>query len=252
MVVPLAILLLSAISISADPTHTNHVTRLAGSAHQGLRISSRLAVPRAAPSAPDGTKDFRDRRFLFVENSQIMQPRGRRQVTAPSPALPPLPPPVSGLLPLPIALPPPPPWPINDEGVFNVLQFGARADGRTDNTDAFRRTLQTACAWGEARSAYARVVVPAGGLFQTFPVELEGPCGAGLEVQVGAKRLGRDQATACVSDVLVRNVSFTGSNNALRIKTYQGGKGLVSNVTYRDIRVTDVTWPIIINQVSVV
>ncbi|CAI7854235.1 unnamed protein product, partial [Closterium sp. NIES-53] len=75
-------------------------------------------------------------------------------------------------------------------------------------------------------------------------------CINGHGVSIGS--LGRDQATACVSDVLVRNVSFTGSNNALRIKTYQGGKGLVSNVTYRDIRVTDVTWPIIINQVSVV
>ncbi|CAI7787711.1 unnamed protein product [Closterium sp. NIES-54] len=75
-------------------------------------------------------------------------------------------------------------------------------------------------------------------------------CINGHGVSIGS--LGEDQDTGCVSDVLVRNVSFTGSNNALRIKTYQGGKGLVSNVTYRDIRVTDVTWPIIIDQVCVV
>ncbi|CAI5509585.1 unnamed protein product [Closterium sp. Naga37s-1] len=448
-----------------------------------------------------------------------MQPRDPHQVTPAPPSLPPpvLPPPIAKSPPVkpppvkpppvkpppvkppPVATPPPPPffqpWPINGQGIFNVLQFGARADGRTDNTDAFRRALLTACAWGKARSAYARVVVPAGGLFQTFPVNLEGPCGAGLEVQIkggiagpanvaaypkqrkskinggiagpanvtsypkpcksnargllhkwrnrrasqrhllpqaaqeqpiptalsvpffrcyltqqinggiagpanvtsypkprksnawalrcptsrspsvflcplsphqinggiagpanvtsypkprksnawallffrevpnlavtgggnpgkahlkvygsngllierittrspfnspntdsiqlskienGVIRnshlqggddnvaisdgchnllvenlvcinghgvsigsLGEDQDTGCVSDVLVRNVSFTGSNNALRIKTYQGGKGLVSNVTYKDIRVTDVTWPIIINQ----
>ncbi|CAI5533014.1 unnamed protein product [Closterium sp. Naga37s-1] len=451
-----------------------------------------------------------------------MQPRDPRQITPAPPSLappvlhPPIaksppvkpppvkpppvkPPPVKPppVKPPPVAPAPPPPffqpWPINGQGIFNVLQFGARADGRTDNTDAFRRALRTACAWGKARSAYARVVVPASGLFQTFPVDLEGPCGAGLEVQVGGKvwkgvkgwvhsgvelegpcggepevqvrfrwdsdqrrhcrasqrdlpypkprlplpptpqpslpptphfpllsthqindgivgpanvnggivgpanvtsypkprksnawallffrevpnlavtgggwmdgrgagfwargkgskrpallflmhcdnatvqgigmtnpgkahlkvygsngllierittrspfnspntdsiqlskiengiirnshlqggddnvaigngchnllvenlvcinghgvsigSLGEDRDTGCVSDVLVRNVSFTGSNNALRIKTYQGGKGLVSNVTYKDIRVTDVTWPIIINQ----
>ncbi|CAI7901005.1 unnamed protein product [Closterium sp. NIES-53] len=535
-----------------------------------MRLSSRLAVPRAVPSAPANAEDFPDHRSLSASNPHasashadlppkpshaeatiplqhktvpppvhkqtslpslssgpnlvntfaFMHPRIPRQATAPSSAPSPLPPPVSPPPPIdlpppveppptqpppvkpppvkpppfkpppvkpppvksppikpppvkPPPAPPPPvfqPWPINGQGVFNVLQFGARADGRTDNTDAFRRALQTACAWGEARSAYARVVVPAGGLFQIFPVDLEGPCGAGLEVQagvrvgvgeaeraglfVGGKRvsmgkagservwrvgvggslsgvlrrletrfafywaprnsshlspqqinggivgpanvtsypkprksnawallffrevpnlavtgggwmdgrgagfwargkgskrpallflmhcdnatvqgvgnpgkahlkvygnngllierittrspvnspntdsiqltkiengiirnshlqggddnvaindgchnllienlvcinghgvsigsLGEDQETACVSDVLVRNVSFTGSNNALRIKTYQGGKGLVSNVTFKDIRMTDVTWPIIINQV---
>ncbi|CAI5931140.1 unnamed protein product [Closterium sp. NIES-65] len=138
-----------------------------------------------------------------------MQPRGPRQVTASPPALPPLPSPVPQLSPPPIALlppvkppprapepAPPSPCPINEQGVFHLLQFEARADGSTDNTDAFRRSLQTACAWGEARSAYARVVVPAGGLFQTFPVELKGPCGAGLEVQINGGIAGPANVTS--------------------------------------------------------
>ncbi|GJP44993.1 hypothetical protein CLOM_g4381 [Closterium sp. NIES-68] len=452
---------------------TNQTTHRSGVGRQRLRLSSRLAVRRDAPSTPDGKEPSPYRRSLSASDPHasaskavlppnpsdphsapqavlpppvpnhpsppsissgpslfslpslasifaFMQPRDPRQVppTSSPPALPVppvLPPPV---LRPPIARPPPvkppprapappppffQPWPINGQGIFNVLQFGARADGRTDNTDAFRRALQSACAWGKARNGYARVVVPASGLFQIFPVELEGPCGAGLEVLInggiagaanvtsypkprksnawgllffrevanlavrgsgwmdgrgagfwarskGSKKptllflmhcdnatvqgigltnsakahlkvyasnglliegittrspfnspntdsiqvsrvengvirnsqlqggddnvaigdgchnllvenlvcinghgvsigsLGKDRETACVSDVLVRNVTFTGSNNALRIKTYQGGKGLVSNVTYRDIRVTDVTWPIIIDQ----
>ncbi|CAI7804797.1 unnamed protein product [Closterium sp. NIES-53] len=225
------------LSSSADPTYTNRVQQRPGNAQQRLRLSSRLAVPSAAANAEASP----DRRALSATNPRasepslssgpnlvskfaFMQPRDPRQVTPAPPSLAPpvLPPPIAKSPPVkpppvkpppvkpppvkpppvkpppvkppPVTPAPPPPffqpWPINGQGIFNVLQFGARADGRTDNTDAFRRALLTACAWGKARSGYARVVVPAGGLFQTFPVNLEGPCGAGLEVQVGAKRCG--------------------------------------------------------------
>ncbi|CAI5968419.1 unnamed protein product [Closterium sp. NIES-64] len=142
-----------------------------------------------------------------------MQPRDPRQITPAPPSLAPpvLPPPIAKSPPVkpppvkpppvkpPPVKPPPPffqPWPINGQGIFNVLQFGARADGRTDNTDAFRRALLTACAWGKARSGYARVVVPAGGLFQIFPVNLEGPCGAGLAVQINGGIVGPANVTS--------------------------------------------------------
>ncbi|CAI5931149.1 unnamed protein product [Closterium sp. NIES-65] len=218
------------LSSSADPTYTNQVRQRLGSTHQRLRLSSRLAVPRDVPSAADDKEASPDRRALSATDPRVsapslssgpnlvskfafMQPRDPRQITPAPPSLAPpvLPPPIAKSPPVkpppvkpppvkpPPVKPPPPffqPWPINGQGIFNVLQFGARADGRTDNTDAFRRALLTACAWGKARSGYARVVVPAGGLFQIFPVNLEGPCGAGLAVQVGAKRCG-DQRGHC-------------------------------------------------------
>ncbi|CAI5979162.1 unnamed protein product, partial [Closterium sp. NIES-65] len=71
-------------------------------------------------------------------------------------------------------------------------------------------------------------------------------CINGHGISIGS--LGGDGELGCVSDVTVRNVSLRGSNNGLRIKTYQQGVGLVSNVTYEDVTVTDVTWPILINQ----
>ncbi|CAI5478329.1 unnamed protein product [Closterium sp. Yama58-4] len=213
---------------SADPANTNPMRLHPGNARQRLHLSGRLAVPRAVLSAANDAEASPDRRTLSATNPHVsapslssgpnlvstfafMQPRDPSQVSPAPPSLaPPVPdPPIPGPPPVksppvkpppvksppvkpppvkpPPSPPPPPffqPWPVNGQGVFNVLQFGARADGRTDNTDAFRRALQTACAWGEARSAYARLVVPASGLFQIFPIELEGPCGAGLEVQI--------------------------------------------------------------------
>ncbi|XP_031285748.1 exopolygalacturonase-like [Pistacia vera] len=56
--------------------------------------------------------------------------------------------------------------------IFDVRKYGAVADGRTDNTKAFREAWDDACKWQEGK---ARVYVPIG-TFYLNSVTLTGPC----------------------------------------------------------------------------
>lgn len=60
--------------------------------------------------------------------------------------------------------------------------------------------------------------------------------------------LGKDGAYATVEDVNVRNCSLRGTQNGLRIKTWQGGKGYARKITYEGIRLIGSKNPIIIDQ----
>ncbi|CAI5527611.1 unnamed protein product, partial [Closterium sp. Naga37s-1] len=71
-------------------------------------------------------------------------------------------------------------------------------------------------------------------------------CINGHGISIGS--LGAEGALGCIQGITIRDVTFRGSNNGLRIKTYQGGVGLVSNVSYENVQMTDVTYPIVINQ----
>ncbi|CAI5516668.1 unnamed protein product [Closterium sp. Naga37s-1] len=71
-------------------------------------------------------------------------------------------------------------------------------------------------------------------------------CINGHGISIGS--LGAEGALGCIQGVTIRDVTFRGSNNGLRIKTYQGGVGMVSNVSYDNVQMTDVTYPIVINQ----
>ena len=53
--------------------------------------------------------------------------------------------------------------------------------------------------------------------------------------------------TTGVRDVVMRNITFTGTENGARIKTWQGGSGLVENISYSDLKMEDVELPIKIN-----
>ncbi|CDP16134.1 unnamed protein product [Coffea canephora] len=55
--------------------------------------------------------------------------------------------------------------------IFNVLNYGARADGNTDNSQAFLRAWIDACRW-KGRS---RVLIP-GGIYLLHSVTFLGPC----------------------------------------------------------------------------
>lgn len=61
--------------------------------------------------------------------------------------------------------------------------------------------------------------------------------------------LGHGRAVACVSNVTVQNSVIKDSSNGVRIKTYQGGQGMVRNVVFRNLKMVNVQKPIVMNQV---
>ncbi|KAM6565105.1 hypothetical protein CsatB_025103 [Cannabis sativa] len=71
-------------------------------------------------------------------------------------------------------------------------------------------------------------------------------CGPGHGISIGS--LGGGHSEAHVSDVFVRRAQFYGTTNGVRIKTWQGGVGDASNITFQDIEMHNVRNPIIIDQ----
>jgi hypothetical protein len=60
--------------------------------------------------------------------------------------------------------------------------------------------------------------------------------------------LGKYPSLNGVTNVTVKGVSFTGTDNGVRIKTWQGGKGFAKGLTFENIRMDNVRNPIIIDQ----
>ncbi|CAN6467216.1 unnamed protein product [Victoria cruziana] len=71
-------------------------------------------------------------------------------------------------------------------------------------------------------------------------------CGPGHGISIGG--LGKDNSRACVSNVTVRDVNMYGTMTGVRIKTWQGGSGWVQGVTFSNIVVSQVQFPIVIDQ----
>ncbi|CAL4976677.1 unnamed protein product [Urochloa decumbens] len=81
----------------------------------------------------------------------------------------------------------------------------------------------------------------------TLNVHIENvTCGLGHGISIGS--LGKQGTRACVSNVTVRNAVIRHSDNGVRIKTWQGGSGSVSEVSFQDVRMEAVRNPIIIDQ----
>lgn len=60
--------------------------------------------------------------------------------------------------------------------------------------------------------------------------------------------LGNHNSRACASNISVRDSVIKNSDNGVRIKTWQGGWGAVSGVSFQNIRMENVRNPIIIDQ----
>lgn len=71
-------------------------------------------------------------------------------------------------------------------------------------------------------------------------------CGPGHGISIGS--LGKSGSTAKVQNVQVDTVFLSETDNGVRIKTWQGGKGYVRNITFRNILMNNVSNPIIIDQ----
>ncbi|KAG7540668.1 Parallel beta-helix repeat, partial [Arabidopsis thaliana x Arabidopsis arenosa] len=71
-------------------------------------------------------------------------------------------------------------------------------------------------------------------------------CGPGHGISIGS--LGRGGENDTVQNVKIRHCSFNGTQNGARIKTWTGGQGIAKNILYENITLTDVNYPIIIDQ----
>ncbi|KAA8533158.1 hypothetical protein F0562_033309 [Nyssa sinensis] len=71
-------------------------------------------------------------------------------------------------------------------------------------------------------------------------------CGPGHGISIGS--LGKDNSTGIVTKVVLDTAFLRGTTNGLRIKTWQGGSGYVRSIRYQNVRMEDVSNPIIIDQ----
>ncbi|KAF8011663.1 hypothetical protein BT93_J2062 [Corymbia citriodora subsp. variegata] len=71
-------------------------------------------------------------------------------------------------------------------------------------------------------------------------------CGPGHGISIGS--LGKSKSWAEVHDVVVDGALVSNTENGLRIKTWQGGGGSVTNVIFQDVWMENVAHPIIIDQ----
>ncbi|KAJ4718378.1 Pectin lyase-like superfamily protein [Melia azedarach] len=71
-------------------------------------------------------------------------------------------------------------------------------------------------------------------------------CGPGHGISVGS--LGEDGETAEVEQILVKNCTLNGTDNGVRIKTWQGGSGFARKITFQDIKLIAADNPIVIDQ----
>ncbi|CAA0824937.1 Pectin lyase-like superfamily protein [Striga hermonthica] len=71
-------------------------------------------------------------------------------------------------------------------------------------------------------------------------------CGPSHGISIGS--LGNHNSRACASNITVRDSVIKNSDNGVRIKTWQGGWGAVSGVTFDNVHMENVRNPIIIDQ----
>ncbi|CAH8378933.1 unnamed protein product [Eruca vesicaria subsp. sativa] len=71
-------------------------------------------------------------------------------------------------------------------------------------------------------------------------------CGPGHGISIGS--IGKSKSWEEVKDVTVDTAFISDTANGVRIKTWQGGSGLVSKIIFRNINMNNVSNPIIIDQ----
>lgn len=71
-------------------------------------------------------------------------------------------------------------------------------------------------------------------------------CGPGHGISIGS--LGKSHSWSQVHNVLVDGVFISNTENGVRIKTWQGGGGFVSKISFQNVLMENVSNPIIIDQ----
>ncbi|KAK4786206.1 hypothetical protein SAY86_002895 [Trapa natans] len=135
---------------------------------------------------------------------------------------------------------------MNCNGV-KVHDFTASSPGDSPNTDGIQvhrsRDIFHAVKWNDTRAGDDCIAIQKG----CHNVNVHNvTCGPGHGISIGS--LGTDHSRACVSNITVRDVNIHDTMNGVRMKTWQGGKGAVRGVTFSDIRMNQVKFPIIVDQ----
>ncbi|XP_048333996.1 probable polygalacturonase At1g80170 isoform X1 [Ziziphus jujuba] len=71
-------------------------------------------------------------------------------------------------------------------------------------------------------------------------------CGPGHGISIGS--LGKSKSRAEVHDIIVDGAFISNTENGVRIKTWQGGRGFASRITFQNLLMKNVSNPIIIDQ----
>ncbi|KAH9306095.1 hypothetical protein KI387_010499, partial [Taxus chinensis] len=71
-------------------------------------------------------------------------------------------------------------------------------------------------------------------------------CGPGHGISIGS--LGKFNSSAEVSTIHIDGAKLTETQNGVRIKTWQGGSGMISDIQFKNIEMVNVHNPIIIDQ----
>lgn len=71
-------------------------------------------------------------------------------------------------------------------------------------------------------------------------------CGPGHGISIGS--MGKSNSWSQVRDVLVDGAFLSNTQNGVRIKTWQGGSGFATNMTFQNVLMQNVSNPIIIDQ----
>ncbi|MED6150757.1 hypothetical protein PIB30_075601 [Stylosanthes scabra] len=71
-------------------------------------------------------------------------------------------------------------------------------------------------------------------------------CGPGHGISIGS--LGKDNSTGIVTKVILDTAVLKDTTNGVRIKTWQGGSGYVRGVRFQNVKMENVSNPIIIDQ----
>ncbi|CAJ2664854.1 unnamed protein product [Trifolium pratense] len=69
------------------------------------------------------------------------------------------------------------------DGIYNVMDYGARGDGKSDDTQAFATAWSNIC---KARGK-STLIIPAGKSFLVTKVHFSGPCNAKIHIQLEGK-----------------------------------------------------------------
>ncbi|GLU02078.1 hypothetical protein SLE2022_193470 [Rubroshorea leprosula] len=85
-----------------------------------------------------------------------------------------------------------------DSATFNIIDFGAKGDGHTDDTKAFEAAWTAAC-----KVESSTVMVPSGSVFLVGPISFSGPtCQANIIFQIDGKIMAATSSDNWKSDLL--------------------------------------------------